>query len=654
METATAYPASFDAYLRFAIETRFSYFGGSDDLVLILLVRLKQQPDERLQVFEEDLRSLHHPFALGPMWFEDAGMRPASASLTLRVLASFAMDPETWSFWDKWACWVTLSMLKLPGLPGSTFTVDSTRAISQSQTVVAVIDDGCPFAHERFRVDAGSTHSRVLAIWDQNPPDPSEVGVSAAFGKLPGDFGIGREYRRSWAASPQIGIDDWIAMHLLPGGSVDEDACYREAGLQSLRHRISHGAHVIDTLAGRVPPSARLSFDPEKPPSFQPKPALAGDVAGQGATDIVFVQIPRTAVDDPTGVWLEGQMKEALYYIMSCINPANTKRVIVNLSYGPTTGPHDGKSNLEYVISAFTKHFNGTPGKPELSVFLPSGNSRLRDWHLSFTSTSTDMTRRWTWRVPPDNPVWIFAEIWVPPAQAGAVSGLLIAPVPAAAYTGPQPVITQAEAPCSDSHGWLIALPPTQAAPGIAAPGPHGDWTIQLTLTDPGVEVHAYIARSDPNMGARLPAKPTRFLDPKWEGEFGARARQTNQDGAWDITGSLLDRKGTINGGATAKDKRVLVASGYRLNDDVCSRYSSRGPGRTTGARKGPDQAMPTDEAPALPGIRAAGNRSGAVFRLVGTSTASPQLARRQASTSPLPQCTAPNADVGCGKQPAP
>jgi hypothetical protein len=649
--TATPMPPSFDAYLRYAIKTNFAYFGDRcDGLVVSLLVRLKH--GVQLQEFERQFLGRGASFVIGPMEFEDQRMHwPAhTAFLTVQVPVSLVMNE--WDLWTLLTCWVKLSMpVRAELLPRSLRL--AARPKSRSCTVLAVIDDGCAFAHERFRVAPQDPRSRVFAIWDQDPGGPASfAGMPGVFGQPPSDFLYGIEYRRA-SAPGQIGIDDWIAAHrVAPDGRVDEEACYRDAGFTTLSRRVSHGAHVMDSLAGRVPPSARLSFDPQEPPSFKPDPA--NDVAGLGATDIIFVQIPRAAVDDPTGGWLDMQVTHAMFYILSCIDPNETKRVIVNLSYGPTTGPHDGKALLEYVLSAFTALFNGAGGVPKLNVVLPAGNSRLRDWHLSFTFAQNDLTRSWIWRVPPDNPVPVFAEIWVSPADAAFVTSVrAIAPAPVSG--GPGPIVEAAEAPCSDSRGWLITLPPTRAVPAAPLPGQHGDWTIEVTVSQANVKIDAYIARSDPNMGARIPGKPTRFLDLKWERDRGALARQTLSDGAWDISGSRIDRNGTLNGIGTVKDDRILVAAGYRLRDGVSSRYSSLGPSRE-GPRKGPDHALPTDECAALPGIRGAGNRSAAVFRLVGTSAAAPQLARLQARANPPGPCGLPTpaADVGCGKLDAP
>ena len=648
METTATIPPSFDAYLRYAIKTDFAYFGGcTDDLTVSLLVRLKH--GVQLSEFEREFLDRHKSFVIGPMEFEDQRMQlPAhTAFLTLQGPVELVMSD--WDLWALMTCWVKLSMPVRADLLPRSRTL-AARPKSQSTTVLAVIDDGCAFAHERFRVTPGDSRSRVFAIWDQDPRDPASISsVPGAFGQEPSDFQYGVEYRRASLAGQTIGIDDWIAAHRAADGRVDEEGCYRDAGFTALSRRVSHGAHVMDALAGRVPPSARFSFNPRQPPSFKPDPAR--DVAGLGATDIIFVQIPRAAVDDPTGGWLDMQVTHAMFYILSCIDPGQTDRLIVNLSYGPTTGPHDGKSILEHVLKAFTDLFDGT-GLPELNVVLSAGNSRLRDWHVSCSSAPGQLTRRWTWRVPPDNPVPVFAELWVAPGDVAFVTSVqAIAPSPAAMGSSPGPIVERAEAPCSDSHGWLITLPPTRAAPSAPVPGQHGDWTIEVTVSQPNVQIDAYIARSDPNMGARIPGKPTRFLDLEWEADHGAFARQTLKDGAWDISGSLIDRKGTLNGVGTVKGDRVLVAAGYRLRDEVSSRYSSQGPGRGAVARQWPDHALPTDESAALLGIRAAGNRSAAVFRLVGTSAAAPQLARLRARAIRPDACNLGlSSDMGCGR----
>jgi hypothetical protein len=187
---------------------------------------------------------------------------------------------------------------------------------------------------------------------------------------------------------------------------------------------------------------------------------------------------------------------------------------------------------------------------------------------------------------------------------------------------------------------WRLQVEPTIIPPDIAnniATAEHGDYTIKITGIGAGAHVHAYVARSDPNMGVRTGAKRSYFVDPNWELKHSAKAACNYADGEFDNAGSLIHRFGTLNGIATASDSSVHVAGGYVRANGRKSPYSSAGPARGGSPRVGPDVVLPCDESYALEGMRAGGNRSGGVFRLIGTSTAAPQLARYVVRPVPLP-----------------
>ena len=145
--------------------------------------------------------------------------------------------------------------------------------------------------------------------------------------------------------------------------------------------------------------------------------------------------------------------------------------------------------------------------------------------------------------------------------------------------------------------------------------------------------MYAYVARTDPNLGVRTGARRSYFVDPNWERTRAASANCTRVNGEFDKTDSLIHRHGTLNGIATAENYSVHVAGGFILSNGRKSPYSSAGPARAGALplRVGPDYLLPCDENCALEGIRAGGNRTGAVFRLIGTSAAAPQLARQVA-----------------------
>lgn len=659
MQEPRKIPKCFDPYLAYAIETDFKYFSDFDrdptTFRLLLLIKLIKISAEE---FLREVRQRSHGEKL-----QGVQIGPTEDSvgyITVRIPKDIALSEAWFNLMDEVASSVTLS---LPVKPADNVIrmldhvqYDEDRPRSAANTIIGIIDDGCAFAHGKLR--RAGLSSRVFAIWDQDSRNPIHVSAAPArvFGRKPLDFNYGLEFWRSGgvatatAPAQEIGIDEWIGMHTTPAGTVDEDRCYSHAGFVSLDRRATHGTHVMDVLAGRVPTSGRLSMDRKTPPTF----AVSTDVAGAATTDIVFVQIPQEAVNDASGVWLNAQVTDGLRYIMSCAEtrpPTQPgQNVIVNVSYGQTTGPHNGTAELEQFMAAMTAEFDGTQGKPRLQVVLPAGNSRRTAAHVQFASTATARRAQWTWRVPPDNPVPVMAEVWVDTADAPAVTGVLSAPAP---YVGQSPNI-QLHQDATDTH-WVIVIPPTQGVapplqttPSSNGPALHGDWTLQLNFAQPGVVVHAYVARTDPNMGARPGARQSRFVDRAWERTNSAAAAQS-PGGVAAAPGSLVCPTGTLNGIATADAAgRLHVAAGYRVLGKRCSPYSSGGPSR--GARKGPDYALPTDETPSLTGIPGAGTRSGCALRLVGTSTASPQLARLLASSAAPGNCPTINQDpdIGC------
>ena len=99
---------------------------------------------------------------------------------------------------------------------------------------------------------------------------------------------------------------------------------------------------------------------------------------------MVFVQFPDNCIRDATGVWLKAYVVDGIRYILSFADPTKTKNVIINLSYGPTTGPHDGTAELEAAMTALVAEFNGTTRKPKLEIVLPAGNAYLSEGHVVF------------------------------------------------------------------------------------------------------------------------------------------------------------------------------------------------------------------------------------------------------------------------------
>jgi hypothetical protein len=642
-------PSCFDAYLRFAIATDFRDFDFFDDeeFKLFLLVELKNA--KHLEPFRRAIDEFGAQF--GP----DVG---ETRYATMRCPKRAVVDAETVKIWNGNVSRVELSLPLKPSQPEPSFRRLERFKEGKEPTgslLIGVIDDGCPFAAAHFikRSADGSASTRILGIWDQNQRCPVEMISGRPFGKELQDFKYGLEYRRDFASpTAEIGIDEWINLHSTPAGIIDEDSCYRDAEFTSLSRRQSHGAHVMDVAAGRTPTASRVGPSPgdrRDPPSWKP-----GTDPASGA-DVVFVQFSDDCIRDATGVWLKNYVVDGILYILSFADPVKTCKVVINVSYGPTTGPHDGTAVLESALTALVAEYNGTGGKPKLEIVLPAGNAYLSEGHIAVTTQGKQPHNvDWIWRLPPDNAVLCFAEIWMDKTKASGVVVKLTSPSGASSYAsaglplpppGSLPASTGVYGPLTwgGDMMWLLAVGPTITKSGAVAVAEHGDWKIEVTGIGAPAQVDAYVARSDPNMGVRTGARRSYFVDPNWERSRSA-ASCKYIDGEFDNSGSLIHRDGTLNGIGTGNDPSVHVAGGYIIANGRKSPYSSAGPARggVPTPRVGPDFALPCDESYALGGIRAGGNRSGSVFRLKGTSAAAPQLARHIAKPALPPPSNVP------------
>jgi hypothetical protein len=479
-------------------------------------------------------------------------------------------------------------------------------------------------------------------IWDQNQDKQPVTIAGRDFGKKLNDFDYGLEYRRDFAPTVlpgPIGLDEWIGLHSTPTSVIDEEACYADGGFTILKYQEAHGANVMDVLTGRIPISSRIGplppGDRRDPPTWKPGTDTAS------SAEVVFVQFSDDNLRDATGVWLTAYAVQGIQYVLSFAKPNVTTNVIINLSYGPTTGPHDGLAELETALTALVAEYDGSNGKPKLEVVLAAGNSYLTEGHVVYRR-HPDQHVQWIWRLLPDNTVLCFAEVWMKTNHAGDVTVMLTSPsgVVYISTVAPPPQspggVSEPVAWGSYDTMWRLHVKSTIATAPIVAE--HGDWTISVAGIPHHASVHAYVARTDPNMNIHTGAKRSFFVDPEWEQTRSASASCTRVNGEFDKSGSLVSRFGTLNGIATANFSSVHVAGGYVVLDGRKSTYASAGPARAPSTRAGPDYAMFCDESYALQGVRAGGTRSGAVFRLIGTSAAAPQLARWVVGQSlPLP-----------------
>lgn len=509
-----------------------------------------------------------------------------------------------------------------PLRPGNRAAKQRSPRPRAGKTLVGVIDTGCPFAHQLLR-DVRGTGTRLLGIWDQDaaPAFASE----ADGGGMPADLGYGCEIDREQMNA--------VMAKCSRNGVISEDACYEMVGYTDLRHRLTHGAAVLDLLAGPCSFEARSSVDPDVIPTWQvdlDKPIHHADIA--------FVQLPRDAVQDSSSAGLTRLLLDGLRYILSFAGD-KTERIVVNISDGSSRGTHDGASIFERAMVALVEE-QRAKGR-ELHIVLAAGNglNEARHGQLDPKGPKGPLTLR----LQPgcEAPSYLVARIPAsakklritvkPPGAKGArikvergqAVGWCLGDVASCAVIVPLAVPGQAT--CA-----LIAWAPTASSRSRPVAAESGDWKIDAESAPGRSEpVHFYVARNQTNPGGLKRALQARFLDRDGQYDPTRPRRLSELDPA--PPSSPIRRRGTLSGlGSGPKGTGVTVVGATRHREQTVSIYSSDGPAAGIGpVRVGPDAFAPADESRALAGIRSSGSRSGESVRVTGTSFAVPQVARK-------------------------
>jgi hypothetical protein len=469
-----------------------------------------------------------------------------------------------------------------------------------TRVVIGVIDSGIAFAHVRFR-NLGGT--RISNLWRQ-------------------DFMGG-----SGPLTPGVQLNS--AQINAAGG--DEDAVYRSigglsftmGGFKSLARRRSHGTHVLDLAAGDDP-AANVTNRP-----------------------IIAVDMPDAAVGDPAGSTLTIHAFLGLLHIMreaqALLAPGETLPVVVNLSYGPHEGPHDGTGQLEQIMDFMVSIFraSATP----LRIVLAAGNYRQRRIHSQF-NVLAGASARMHWRLQPCSLSPSLMEIWFAAAGAQATVtltsplGQIVSVSPAnpvaRLVNAANEVLMQAQflsAPSTGRSFVVLSTARTGSDPARSwgqAVVPSGAWTVDVTNNGNGpISFDAWIKRSDTPPGHPAKGRQSYFEDRS--GNYQVR-RPNSRPEEFDRGGvSHIVRAGTLSGIATGAHTEVI--GGYRRGDRSADRhpapYSSAGPhSNPARPRSAPDWLESADDSIACTGVLAAGTRSGSSVAMNGTSAAAPQAAR--------------------------
>jgi hypothetical protein len=598
-----------DPYLNWAIATDFAYLGGDSVEWYPLLLELRDTWVAQFAGKVNGSEDLDPKIRVAPIY-----QKPPSAInekqltfCTALVTRSVLVD----LFGNRTAVLPGISRFELgtpvvPHFPlGLPLAPPVLGTNPPKAAVVAVIDDGLAFAHERFRNKTGGT--RFKYFWNQD----DTTGINP-----PPGFGWGREL-----AETEINTLLTSCTH---SGIVDEDELYSRAGQNLAARRAKHGTHVMDLACG-LPPNEVIPSSPY----------------------LIGVQLPRWVTTETSGGTLTPPVLDALHYILNRADQIAAQEntaalpVVVNLSYGNIAGPHDGTAPLEAAIDQLVAA-RPTP----LRVVLPAGNHYLARCHTRFSlPAATSMPARiehLRWRVQPDDRSGSFMQIWLPYATtqvAPTVEVRITTPsgqqspwiVPGGFWNWPSSINTlfRADYVPTPSLGnrplILLSMSPTAEVTTAPRTAPSGKWRVEVRNTGPAITVDAWVQRGDTPFGYPLRGRQSRFDDSRYV-RFDLAGRPEEND----IGPSHIRRKRTLN--ALATGRQAIVIGGFRRSDYAAYRHSGAGPIITPPGgpawRDGPDATAVGQDSVALHGVLAAGTRTGSVFAMEGTSVAAPQVTR--------------------------
>ena len=500
--------------------------------------------------------------------------------------------------------------------PGSRAGGGSAHQIDR--VVIAVIDQGIAFANSRFFTGVAP---RIEYLWQQNVLGTTMPAPSLTMLFTPGFELDKAEITNAVAAAKVIGADDeWVYRNY--GG-----LSFAFDGYKPLARRRTHGTHVLD---------------------------LAASVANPAKHPIIAVDMPEDAVGDPAGSTLSVQAAWGLIYILDRAEKVRNKNqneklpVVVNISYGPHEGPHDGTSLFEAFMDDIWELAKGSD--TPLEIVLAAGNFRQTRTHAAFDLVQPEDL---LWRLQPGSLTPSLMEIWLPRGIGHSVTVKLTPPVASATL---RPITVSAGVPHDVVNPFgsvlydaryvpasgivkadSIVLSIARTAPDPAgtwgdAVAPSGLWQVKLTAAQPINGMNAWIRRSDTLSGRRAQGRQSYFDDPAYR-RFAPKGSPLYGSPLEFDPGSTsyVQRRQTLSGIATGE--HTLVVGGHRRQPrrpDMPAAYSSMGPEVSGGSRtrKSPTLLAPSDDSLSCRGLLAAGTRSGSVVAMNGTSVAAPVFVR--------------------------
>lgn len=595
----------------------------------------------------------------GPLKYQrinlDANSKPVPAlglfsSLPMATIARQAWLPPGGLQVQPYSAWSSLiAKLQMSAIQPAT-----------AAPIVVVIDDACNHASHALG-------GRVRSIWHQGHATLAN-SKEAKPGAAATDAAQTLDFRDELYGLVQDLAPPGRGQRTVQAQEAEaERHVYSQHGRDKLTPHWTHGSAVLSLVAHRT---------------TCPVPGSSPDglSALTSPDTIEFVQLPDAAVLDTSGGSLNGYALDAIHRAARLGCEPLSRPVIVNLSFGTHSGPHDGSSMFERALQEMLEIFDGSKrlmsdGKmgrmPTLHVVLPSGNTQLERTHASGWLEAKGPAEELLWMIPPDTETDSFVEIWIDDDAKGQVGIELLPPdgdastataavdkrtvLPGSVKvwednTGPGPRVLHAAViyPNTTSKGTtgrlaLVAVAPTQRRANQGQGATYRSSTDRLPQTGAdGGFIHA-LERTHLQAAAgcwrlRLTNTGTdRVGFHAWiqrhdtapgrrRASKGYRGRQSS---FVECQGNAVNPHFTLNGIATGSVQGQLWVVGAMDESGAIPLYAAAGPDRNAGQRiEGPDASLTVDRGRNVPGRHVHGVFSGSRLRLGGTSMAAAAFTR--------------------------
>ena len=555
--------------------------------------------------------------------------------------------------------------------------VDALPEVDPDTIIVGIIDTGISLGHRNFRDAAGKT--RVISAWQQGAEfdEPAKGWRYLNYPKRRSQLPFGREVveaeiNDALRSSSPDGLTGWL----------DEDSFNRKlflvdprdpTGQRDLDHRAAHGTHILDLASGHVPiPENARNMAQEKIIAVNLPAQYAHGTAGNFLAYFAIYALERILF-----------MADALWLKNNPSSKAAQRGypVVINFSYGMQAGPKDGSSLFERMLSHTLQNRIEGANSP-VRVVMPAGNENLNRGAASSVLGASGQTHapsgnraaphiRLPLQVSPADHTANYLEIWTEQqdttTEIEARTRIFITPP----GQGPIPVpplqdkthadlmreedgALVARLYCQDlpndvgvRRRYLLCTAPTLGFAKGCVLAPSGTWQIEVHYDGTPVDFAFHVQSDQSGVRQSRTGRRAYFDHPNYDTHvlrhtdarsavFGGERDSYHYDPIlgtddaepWPVFGPV-QRRGTHNALAAARSNRVgdamLCIAGYDESSGHPAIYSGTAagdPNQTGQERAKVSVAFPSETAPNLFGLLAAGAKNGSAVAFRGTSMA--------------------------------